>query len=146
MHPFKYHVSLRVHHPDLDPEKIINILGIKAEFKWKAGTKRKTPRGRSLTGVYDSTYCCFELKHSKEVRLVDFLKRYNRKLYKQKDFFETIRSTGGKLEYFIGWFFDKDSGEIFDLELLKQLVELGIDLSLSVYGADIKTSRSSPGK
>lgn len=106
---------------------------MEAKFKWKAGAERKTPEGTPLAGVYETTYCCFDLEHSKNIGLADFLKRCNRNLYKHKDFFNSIRSTGGDLEYFIGWFTDKDSGETFDLELLQQMAELGIDLALCVY-------------
>lgn len=130
---FKYHVSLRIDHPSMDPEHICTGLGLNAEYKWKAGAERKTPTGQSLPGTYEATYCCFELMHAKRAGLTDFLKMNTRKLYKHREFLDSIRSTGGTLEYFIGWFADTDSGEIFDLELLNQFVELGINISIAVY-------------
>jgi hypothetical protein len=136
MHPIRYEVSFRVHHPSIDPGLISTKLGLKPQHKWKAGADRKTPKGTPLKGVYETTYCTFRLKHSKKIDLADFLKYYNKNLFKHKTFLKSIRSTGGKLEYFIGWFSDKDSGEVFDLELLEQLVELKIDLSIAVYEAD----------
>lgn len=130
---YKYHVSFRIRHPTINSEDICKELGLEAEFKWKAGEERKTPKGQILQGVNEESYCCFQLKPSRNTGLASFLKRNNKKLYRHKKFLDTIRSTGGKLEYFIGWFVDKDSGEIFDLELLKQLVDLGIDFSIAVY-------------
>jgi len=134
MESFKYVVSFRIHHPSMDPDLISSKLGLEPQHKWKAGAERKTPKGKPLTGVYEKSFCTFRLKHGKNIELADFLKGYTKKLHKNKRFLKSIRSTGGKLEYFIGWFTDKDSGEVFDLELLEQLVKLGIDLSLAVYG------------
>lgn len=143
MYPFKYQVSLRFHHPEMAPDYICNVLGLKAMFKWKAGDKRITPQGKPLSGVYETTYCCFDLEHSPDILLADFLKQYNKKLYKHKSFLESVRSTGGDFGYYIGWFSGNMSGEIFDLELLKQLTELGIDLALSVYcGQKTKRKRA----
>lgn len=133
MYPFRYEVSLRFRHPSLDPDDICRKLGMETKTKWKAGAARKTPTGIPLKGVYETTFCSFRLEHSKNIGLADFLKRCNHKLNKYKEFFDSIRSSGGNLEYFIGWFADKDSGETFDLELLQQVAELGIDLALCVY-------------
>jgi len=30
---------------------------------WKAGEQRKSPNGTSLSGVYEESHCCFELKN-----------------------------------------------------------------------------------
>jgi hypothetical protein len=133
MSPFKFDVSLRLRHPTMNPEHICAELRLKAKHKWKVGDNRKTPKGQSLKGTYETTYCLFDLQHSKKIGLADFLRKYNLKLYRHKEFLNSIRSTGGSLEYFVGWYSDQDSGEIFDLKLLNQLVELGMDLSIAFY-------------
>ena len=135
-YPFKFDVSLRITHPKMSPEEICKTLGLKAKHKGKVGMPRKTPKGTSLEGVYEYTYCTFGLKHPQKIGLEEFLKSCNEKFYKHKEYFDLINSTGGKLEYFIGWFFDRSSGETFDLELLRQLADLGIELGLNVYGGD----------
>jgi len=133
MNPFKYDASFRVRHPEMEPEHISEELGLKAKHQWKAGTARKTPKGEPLKGMYENTYCSFELKHPQNTGLCNLLKQFNHRLYERKEFLKSIRLSGGTLEYFVGWYSDKDSGELFDLELLTQLVELGIDLSIEVY-------------
>lgn len=52
-----------------------------------------------------------------------------------KDFFHRIRAEGGEVELFIGWFFDGNSGDIFDCDLLGRMADLKIDLHLDVYPA-----------
>ncbi|HEY8285587.1 MAG TPA: hypothetical protein VIJ28_14480 [Chloroflexota bacterium] len=36
--------------------------------------------------------------------------------------------------YFIGWYADRKSGEVFPYRLLEKLAHDGIDLALDVYG------------
>lgn len=133
-YPFKYVVSFRVRHPSMDPVHISKNLNLTAEQMWKAGNARKTPIGKPLEGVYESSYCTFRLQHAEGIGLTDFLKIKNSELFPNIDFLQSIRSSGGDLEYFVGWFANADSGEVFDLELMNQLVELGISLSVCVYG------------
>jgi hypothetical protein len=134
MHPFNFKVSLRIVHPEMDPNEISKVLGLRAKYSWKAHTQKKTPKGQPLEGLYDASYCSFDLENSNGIELSDFIKLCNIKFSSYKSFFNQIYSTGGELEYFIGWYSDENSGEIFDLELLEQLVELKIKLSFDFYG------------
>jgi hypothetical protein len=134
MYPFRYVVSLRIWHPRITAEAICNRLDCEPRRKWTAGTRRENPEGSPLPGFNETTYCSFDLEHAEEDQLVDFLKNCNDRFYALKDYFEEIRSTGGSLEYFIGWFSDTNSGSTFDVELMSKLVELRIDLSIDFYG------------
>lgn len=52
-------------------------------------------------------------------------------------FFHKIRSQGGTIELFVGWFFDdQNAGDVFGCDLLARMTDLKIDLSLDVYGPD----------
>jgi hypothetical protein len=134
MYSYKYDVSLRISHPKMEPDEICKKLSLEAKFMWEAGTQAKTPTGRSLNFTRKDTYCSFKLEHPPEKELVDFLKSCNEKFYIHKEYFEHIRSTGGRIEYFIGYYCDKNCGVIFDIDLLESLVKLKIDLSLDFYG------------
>jgi hypothetical protein len=118
----------------MDVEQICDRLGLEPKRKWTAGRRRETPKGLPLTGVNRSTYCCFQLEHAEGVQLADFLDDCSDKLCRHKDFFKELRSTGGSLEYFIGWYSDRNSGQVFNLGLLCKLVALGIELSIDFYG------------
>ena len=135
MKKYKYDVSFRVRHPSMDPDLICSTLGLEAKSKWKAGSERKTPKGKPLLGKYEFSFCTFSLKHPKDIHIADFLKFYNKKLNKQKYFLNSVRVSGGSLEYFIGWYTNENCGEVFDVELLKNLVDLGIEISLDIYPA-----------
>lgn len=99
-----------------------------------AGAARKTPKGAPLEGVHDSTYCSFRLDHPDNVDLAEFLGRCNKTLEPHKEFLKHLRSTGGSVEYFIGWYSGTNSGEQFYYGLLGELADLSIDLSIDVYG------------
>jgi len=146
MYPFKYDVSLRIRHPEMKADEICNQLGLNAEHKWTAGASRRTPKGTPLVGVNKSTYCCFLLEHPDGLGLIDFLVICNDKFRCHSDFFRSIRLTGGSIEYFIGWYCDKNCGEVFDLEFLSDLVTLQIDLSIDFYGGAIKGSAEDRGR
>jgi hypothetical protein len=116
----------------MDPDFICSNLGMDAAIKWKVGNERKTPKGRPLIGKYEDTYCVFDLELSENMTLADFLKFSNSKLYNHREFLKSIRNSGGTLEYYIAWFFNSNCGEQFDFELLKQLVDLGIELGIEI--------------
>ena len=133
MNPFKYTVSLRIGHPNITAMEIVNRLGITPKHMWTVGEPRKTPRGDPLPGNYKETYCYFLVGSGEGKELAKLLDSCCDRLYQHADFFQSIRSTGGKLEYFIGWFADNNCGETFDIGLLRKLVDLGIDISIDLY-------------
>ena len=68
MFPFRYAVSLRVMHPDIDPEDITANIRIQPWRSWRAGEPRATPKGESLKGVYTETYWVANLHKEKTLR------------------------------------------------------------------------------
>ena len=122
----------------MPPDIICEEINLQAQVKWKVGGQRRSPNGKLLKGNYDSTYCSFDLKKTDDIDLLSFLKTWNDKLDIHKLFFEKIVFSGGNIEYFIGWYSDGNSGEIFDIELMKKLVALNINLSIDYYGPENK--------
>src|SRR3981081_3032031 len=58
------------------------------------------------------------------------------RLEPNKGFLERVRSEGGTVELFVGWFFDGQSGSVFDCGLLARMADLKINLSLDLYPPD----------
>ncbi len=133
MKKFRYNVSFRVFHPDMDPDEICQKLNMQPTYKWRAGEGRKTPKGTSLPDVYKLSYCSFKLEPVEGVELVDFLKNWNDKLTPFKEYLNKISHSGGRLEYFIGWYSKENSGEVFDLFLIEGLMDLRIELAIDFY-------------
>lgn len=137
MKPFKYSVSFRVEHPEIDPHEISAKLSLTPTTSWKAGDRRSSPTGTPLEGHYKTTYWSYTFGESRDMRLADSLESFSLALQPFKEFLLQIRSTGGKCEYFVGWFSDANSGEIFTFQLLSKITDLQIDLSLDIYGMKV---------
>ena len=133
MSEFKYDVSFRIFHPNLNPDEICQTLHLQATTKWRSGEQRKTPKGRLLPNVYDKSYCSFKLDQVHDMELPEFLRYWNSRFLKFKEYFMNIHSSGGRLEYFIGWYSKGNSGEVFNVSLLEQLATLKIDLAIDFY-------------
>jgi hypothetical protein len=58
------------------------------------------------------------------------------RLEPKRSFLARVRSEGGTAEFFVGWYFDGNSGDVFDCGLLARMADLKINLSLDVYPPD----------
>ncbi|WP_156397471.1 MULTISPECIES: hypothetical protein [unclassified Sphingomonas] len=126
---FSYSVSLQVWHPSADPQDIIVGMGLPPKRFWMVGEQRVTPKGTPLPGTYDKSYCVFDIGDGNDGELADFLRETLRKLEHAGPFISALRSTGGKLSFFISWS-PSGHGEVFDVELLADMARLGIDLGI----------------
>ena len=137
MNPYRYKISLRLRHPSLDPQEITRTLRLAPSRSWQAGGKRATPKGGPLQGTYRETYWTTALieRGSDSQGLPDAIGALLGQLHPYRDFFHRVHSEGGATEFFVGWFFEGQSGDVFDCNLLARMADLKISLSLDVYGA-----------
>ena len=117
----------------MNADEISRNLGMRPDISWTAGDRRNTPKGTPLSGRYERSYCCFRIKHSRSIEMIDLIKAFNKTLGKKRSFLKSFRKSGGSLEYFIGWFLREPDGEIFDVKLIEQLSQLGIRLAFDIY-------------
>lgn len=136
MNTFQTRVSLRVFGPNFDPAKLSQELGMEPKHSHKAGEARITPKGTPLDGIYPSSYCSFPINQADSEELSAVLGRIVQTLIPHKAVFEGIRSDGGRIELFIGWYSAGNSGDTFTSDMLSTLGDLKIDLALDVYGSD----------
>lgn len=134
---FAYEVSLRIAHPSIDPEEVTSTLSIAPTHACKAGSGRTTLKGSPLPGVNRETFWRYRICRKAKGEagtLPETLAAMNQALSSKREFLRTLRESGGRVEYFIGWFTDFNSGEVLDWRVLQQCGDLGIDLALDVYG------------
>ena len=138
VNPYQYKISLRFRHPTADPADITLTLGINPSRSWRVGEPRCTPKGTPLEGTWPDTYWTAILTEGQwpQEGLADTLGGLLDQIAAHKRFFHQIRSEGGRIELFVGWFFDGQSGDVFTHDLLSRMVDLKIDLSLDVYPPD----------
>jgi hypothetical protein len=121
----------------MGPETISAALGETPRFSWKAGDRRRTPTGQLLEGSNDTTYWCSGSIDGDGFDLASTIAANLESLESHRSFLADFSSTGGDVEYFIGWYTDgRNTGETFDSDLLRRLADLQIDLAFDVYGLD----------
>lgn len=134
---FKFKIALRIFHPSINPDQITQKLSLRPSHTYMAGSARNTPKGNPLPGTNKNSMWFFEIGEKSEGEsgtLSDMIREMNEKLWPARDFFCGLQDSGGKIEYFIGWFSGLNSGETLDWALLQKCSDLRIDLSLDVYG------------
>jgi hypothetical protein len=122
----------------MKPDTITKKLGLQPFRKWLGGEPRSTPKNKKLKGINKQTYWAAELHReknllSRKTGLEDFLTEQLGRLKKMEKYFRHIRKTGGRIEFFVGLFCDKNMGVEVPSSLLAAMGKLGIDLSLDIY-------------
>ena len=146
MEIFRFSANLQFRHPNLDPEEISAGLSLKPKVMWKRGQERTSPDGTKLGGVYRLTYWSAVAKEGEDAELFKVLDSDLSHLEQRREFVNEFVSTGGTIDYFIGWFASERSGGLaIPPSLLRRLGDLQIFLSLDVYSWDgEETETSSP--
>ena len=133
MHGYRFSAALRIWHPSADPDEIERRLALKATHKTRAGVGRSTPQGDPLEGEYSTTYCCFDLECNESEGLTSVLQRTNEHLRAHGKFLIELSDSGGRLEYFVGLFFERNAGENLNWSLLADMAALRLSLDIDFY-------------
>jgi len=141
MNSFRYAVSFRIWHPELDPSEISAKLLLTQDISWAVGDVRRSPKGKVLGGERQETYWSHALPSGPDTGLADCLETFTQRLEPYAEYLKEIRADGGRIEYFIGWFSGPNSGELLSHQLLVKLSALGIDLAFDIYGATTDEGR-----
>jgi hypothetical protein len=138
----RYKITLRIAHPSLNSKRISDELGLTPAFAYTAGDKKITPKGTELPGTRKESFWRHEIAITDEpIELA--IMRVTVSLAEKKWFLRHISETGGRVEYFIGWFTAENSGFVLAHSLLGQLSDVGIDLSFDIYP---EVDKGSPAK
>ena len=143
MPDYKFCVSLNISHPTMAVETISQQLSLEPNSSHNAGDLRVTKHGRLLGRTYEDLYWNLDLCDGKkldaqDILFEDFVAQKNSELEKHKAFFNEIRSTGGTIDYFVGWFsVDSINMNIYLAPpLLKSTADLDISIVLCAYPED----------
>ena len=140
MPDYKFCVSLNISHPNMEVNSISEQLSFEPSSSHDVGDLRVTKHGRILDGTYEDMRWSLDLCNgnkldAEEVLFEDFISLKNADLEKHKSFFNEIRSSGGTIEYFVGWFsVDSINMNIYlEPSLLKSTSDLAISIVLCAY-------------
>jgi hypothetical protein len=134
VNPYSYKVSLTVLHPVIEPTAITSTLGIQPNDSHRAGDPRRTPTGSPLGGVYDRSFWRHSFSPPDDSDLPAFLHRVAATLQRHREFFRSLRETGGDTELFVGLFSEGTNiGATIAHDLMAVLADLSIDIGLDIY-------------
>jgi hypothetical protein len=134
---YHFRISLRVRHSSMAPEKVTEALGIEPKHSWKVGEPRETPTGALLTGSNRDTYWTAEIAAGRwPTNINETIHDTLRRLVPFRSFLHHIRSEGGMVELFVGWFFENQSGDVLTHQCLALAGDLQIDLSFDIYQSE----------
>ena len=142
MNTFRYALSFRATHPFVDLSELCHELDVTPLRIWKAGDRRRTPKGDPLDGVYTQSYCTLTLDHLRNMQLAHAIAVFLVRARSIKPLLARLSESGAEFNLFVGWFTEGNSGARLRWELLRDLAELQISLDLDVYGDDHSPSVS----
>jgi len=126
-------MSLRITHPSVSAEAISQALQHNPDVAWSAGDCRVTPAGTELSGTRKDTYWTLKLAHADGIELEQAIKDFL-EAPPNPDFLKQVRAMGGRVELFVGWFFESaNCGLTLECRTMQRLAEFGIDLSIDAY-------------
>ena len=137
MSDYEFTMSLRIRHPDVDPELITQALGIAPQHSWRAGDPRRDSAGSTRSGAYRESFWMGRLMaHPKlasdQVGVESELLRTLAQLRKSQGFLETLKEQGALTELHVSIF----AREEFRLEILADslalLGRLGLGIAIEV--------------
>jgi hypothetical protein len=134
VHPYRYAISLRFRHPNRDLSSLGGLLRLEPKRTWQSGEPRATPKGTPLKGAYPESYWYCELteepENSETCALEDMLARWTSRLSAHRSELEQLRAEGGRIEYFVWLYCDRNLGIELSPELLSDIAGLGISLGV----------------
>ena|SRR5690242_7668500 len=130
----RFDVELFIVHPTLDPSAIQAALGLSAKVVHRAGSPRKTPQGRPLSGTYPDTRWRYSRRYEthgqhfaeETVALLD-------KLEPNKAFLKDLRSSGGTASLLIQFLGDGYFGDEIPIAILQRMINLELDFAIECF-------------
>lgn len=134
---YHYRISVRIRHPSAAPQRITEELGIQPWHFGKADERRRTPKGTPLNGFNsDSFWMARVLEGRWPSAIGDGIHEVLASLAPKKAFLHALRSEGGTIELFIGWFFENQSGDVLSYQSMALAGDLQVNLLFDVYPPD----------
>lgn len=129
--PARHRISLRVRHPVMGCEEISEGVGLVPRISYSAGDKKPEPQTDGAVGIRAETFWSHEwASHGSFEEDILNLSNY---VSGRRDFLKSLLETGGRVEYFIGWFMSKDEVFCLDHRISRIIAEFAIDLVFDVY-------------
>jgi hypothetical protein len=137
MSKYEFTVSLRIRHPNIEPSRITETLGIQPQHTWKAGERRRDPACGDRTGAYRESYWMGRLMDepqlsSRETSVESVLLQTLTQLRRSQPFLEQLNADGGAAELSVSLLAHEDFRLELSADSMALLGRLGLSVALDV--------------
>lgn len=138
MQLYSFRISLRILHPNIDPDLITDELGIKPSRCWQNGDQRKTPKGTKLKGTYKESYWNADPFNygeylSTDSVALDIISDVIEYIAPHKQFINKLESEGGRIILIVSTYSQRNYAIEIPPDILKKLSDLGLSIAHDVY-------------
>lgn len=129
----RYSVDLLIEHPVMPPETITAGVGLRPQYSWRQGERRKTPDGTLLPGARPDTMWRHVTSREGHRLFFEAVKDMLVQLRHHQDFLLRISSEGGHVTLIVNLPGDVNIGDVLDADSARLLSELRIGLGIEVF-------------
>ena len=129
----RYRIRLVIHHPNMDPDRITEKLGLAPRHSATAGSVRKAPNGVILPGLHRTSSWSHSYRVEKNRHFFSEVMKMIDRLEPQKALLNEIAGSGGSICLIADLPGDVNIGSEFPWRDMARLADLHIDLGVEVY-------------
>jgi hypothetical protein len=129
----RYKVRLLIHHPNIDPDRITEILGLTPQVTAKAGSVRKAPNGVVLPGLHKFSVWSHSFRVEGHRHFFTDVEKMIDRLEPHKTLLNEIASSGGSIYLIVDMPGDVNLGSTLGWRYMARLFDLHIDLGIEVF-------------
>jgi hypothetical protein len=129
----RYQVRLLIHHPNIDPDRITEILGLTPHLSVKAGSVRKAPNGVILPGPQKFSVWSHSFRVEGHRHFFTDVEKMIDRLEPHKALLNEIAGSGGSIYLIVDMPGDVNLGSTLGWRYMARLSDLHIDLGIEVF-------------
>jgi hypothetical protein len=138
MDVYEFTVSLRIRHPNADPDEITRTLNLQPQHTWRAGEPRRDPGGGLLEGTYRESYWMGRLMDGPQMSSADLsvervLLQTLAHLRRAQPFLAALKAGGGDVALHVSIFGRRSFALELSAESLAMLAKLGLSVAFDVH-------------
>jgi hypothetical protein len=125
-------LTVRLWHPSFKADEITSKIKYKSTSIQNAGEKFKTPIGRETEIINKETFVVYDFPTNND-DLSEAIKKANSFLFDNFAFFNELKRTGGRCDYYITLRAEKKYTFIISPEVFNDCSKLGVDLGVEIF-------------
>jgi len=135
---FRYHVSLSITHPEIEPEAVTAALGLTPTSVERKGEVKHSWLAKLPEEVAERVLNKHRWFHmfqpaSADEPLTSCMQSAITRLRERREFIERVHSTGGRVQFTVYLYPPSGRDQPFDYALITDLRELGIGFQITMY-------------